>query len=265
MPPRRQAGRPRRYAQVPEQIPRRDQAGGAGAQPPPPPPPPPAVPERRVEETFLKQNPPVFNGLGNPAAAETWVRAIERIFDFFQCTGRERLSCVKFQLVESADFWWEARRKVMTREQLEHLTWEEFKNELYGKYIPKSYRKAKEVEFYSLKQGKMTVTEYDRLFCDMSRYAPELVDTDEKMAEKFCTGLRSEIRMALASHGGLSYVESLGRALDIEAAMPKERPTTHVTTAPPPPQQRFLREKRKWEGDRVPTDAKQPQFAPKPQ
>ncbi|XP_042042696.1 uncharacterized protein LOC121787917, partial [Salvia splendens] len=265
MPPRRQAGRPRRYAQVPGNVPRRNQAGEAGAQPPPPPPPPPAVPERRVEETFLKQNPPVFNGLGNPAAAETWVRAIERIFDFLRCTDRERLSCVKFQLVESADFWWEARRKVMTREQLEHLTWEEFKNELYGKYIPKSYRKAKEVEFYSLKQGKMTVTEYDRLFCDMSRYAPELVDTDEKMAEKFCTGLRSEIRMALASHGGLSYVESLGRALDIEAAMPKERPTTHVTTAPPPPQQRSPREKRKWEGDRVPTDAKKPQFAPKPQ
>ncbi|XP_042005951.1 uncharacterized protein LOC121754701 [Salvia splendens] len=265
MPPRRQAGRPGRYAQAPEHVPRRNQAGGAGAQPPPPPPPPPVVPERRVEEIFLKQNPPVFNGLGNPATAETWVRAIERIFDFLQCTDRERLSCVKFQLVESADFWWEARRKVMTREQLEHLTWEEFKNELYGKYVPKSYRKAKEVEFYSLKQGKMSVTEYDRLFCDMSRYAPGLVDTDEKMAEKFCTGLRSEIRMALASHGGLSYVESLGRALDIEAAMPKERPTTHVTTAPPPPQQQFPREKRKWEGDRVPTEAKKPQFAPKPQ
>ncbi|XP_042031162.1 wall-associated receptor kinase-like 20 [Salvia splendens] len=92
----------------------------------------------------------------------------------------------------------------MSQEQLESLTWEDFKEELYDKYIPRSYRKAKEAEFYNLKQGRMTVTEYDRALCDMSRYAPEQVNTDEKMSEKFCASLRHEIRMALACRGRLS-------------------------------------------------------------
>ena len=71
----------------------------------------------------------------------------------------------------------------------------------------------------------MLVIEYDRVFCEISRYAPEQVDTDERMAEKFYAGLRHEIRMALASHVGLTYLESLSRALNIEAAMPNERNT----------------------------------------
>ncbi|XP_047983475.1 uncharacterized protein LOC125224159 [Salvia hispanica] len=191
-------------------------------------------------------NPPVFNGLGNPVVAENWIRAMERIFNFLHCNDQERLTCMTFQLTGSADFWWEARKKILTPEQLAQMTWNEFKTGMYDKYIPKSYRKAKEVEFYNLKQGRMSVTEYDIMFCDMSRYAPDQVDTDEKMADKFCAGLRYEIRMALASLGGLSYPESLSRALDIEAAMPREKSTILVAAAPPQQQQNF-REKRRWD------------------
>ncbi|XP_057775390.1 uncharacterized protein LOC130994361 [Salvia miltiorrhiza] len=200
-------------------------------------------PPRRVEELFLKQSPPSFNGVGSPVDAEHWIRAMERIFDFLHCNAQERLSCVAFQLTGSADFWWEAKRKAMTPQQLANLSWEDFKTEIYDKYIPKSYRKRKETEFYNLKQNKMSVTEYDRVFCDMSRYAPQQVDTDEKMSEKFRSGLRHEIKMALASHGDLTYSEALSRALDVEAAMPEDRPAQ--TQA----QGANDRGKRKWEGN----------------
>ncbi|XP_042027265.1 uncharacterized protein LOC121774459 [Salvia splendens] len=187
---------------------------GPEGQPPPPPPPPPQ-PERNIEKEFRKERPPVFDGMGDPAKAETWILAIERIFKFLRCTDQERLSCVTYQLTGSAEFWWETKQRMMSQEQLDALTWEDFKEELYDKYIPRSYRKAKEAEFYNLKLGRMTVTEYDRALCDMSRYAPEQVNTDEKMSEKFCAGLRHEIRMALACRGRLSYAESLSRALDV--------------------------------------------------
>ncbi|XP_042009140.1 uncharacterized protein LOC121757703 [Salvia splendens] len=233
--------------------------------PPPspvPPPPPPQPQDRRVEEMFLRQNPPTFNGLGDPTVAETWIRALERIFDFLHCTDQERLSCVTFQLTGPADFWWEARKKTMAQMQLGEMTWEEFKTEIYEKYIPKSYRKKKETEFYHLKQGRMSVTDYDRMFCEMARYAPDQVDTDAKMAEKFCTGLRHEIRMTLASHGGLSYTEALGRALDIEAAMPGEKTTPAVNPTPPPAQSQAPRDKRRWEGPRAQPDPKKGGYGP---
>ncbi|KAL1555324.1 hypothetical protein AAHA92_15780 [Salvia divinorum] len=204
-------------------------------------PPPPQLPNRNIEKEFRKEHPPVFDGMRDPAKAETWIRAMERIFKFLRCTDQERLSCVTYQLTGSAEFWWETKQRTMMRERLDALTWENFKEEVYDKYIPRSYRKAKEVEFYNLKQGRMIVTEYDRALCDTSRYASEQVNTDEKMAEKFCAGLRHEIRMALASLGRLSYAESLSRALDVEEAMPPEKTATPTTPTPPTSQQNFMR------------------------
>ena len=157
--------------------------------------------------------------------------------------------CVTYQLTGSADFWWDTKMKTMPRDQVDRMTWEDFKTEIYNKYIPKSYRKAKAAEFYNLTQGRMTMTEYDRALCDMTRYAPERVDTDEKLADKFREGLRHEIKMALAVRGRLTYAEALALALDVEAAMSKEKVTGNTTLALPPPQ--HSREKRKWDENRT--------------
>ena len=114
------------------------------------------------------------------------------------------------------------------------MTWEGFKTEIYNKYVPKSYRKAKASEFYNLTQGRMTVTEYDRALNSMTRYAPDQVDTDEKLSDKLREGLRHEIRMPLASRGRLLYAEALALALDIGAVMPKERAKENTISSLPP-------------------------------
>ena len=85
--------------------------------------------------------------------------------------------CVTHQLTGSADFWWDTKLKTMLRDRVDVMMWEDFKAEIYDKYIPKSYRKAKVAEFYHLTQGHLSVTEYDRALCDMTRYAPEQTDT----------------------------------------------------------------------------------------
>ncbi|XP_042020006.1 uncharacterized protein LOC121767712 [Salvia splendens] len=169
---------------------------------------------------LLKQNPPIFDGIGEPAKAETWICALERIITVLMCNAEERMTCVTYG---SADIWWDTKMKTTPRDQVGRMTWENFKEKIYIKYVPTSYRKAKAAEFYYLTQGRMSVTEYDRTLCDMTRYAPEQVDTDEKLADKFREGLRHEIKMALASHGRLTYAEELALALDVEATMPKER------------------------------------------
>ncbi|XP_047961756.1 uncharacterized protein LOC125206552 [Salvia hispanica] len=142
----------------------------------------------------------------------------------------------------------------MPQDRVDEMTWEDFKTEVYDKYIPKSYRKTKAAEFYNLTQGRLTVTEYDRALCDMTRYAPEQADTDEKLADKFHEGLRHEIKMALAVHGRLTYAEALALALDVEAAMPKERNTGNISPALPPPQ--YSRDKRRWDEGRTLYDNK---------
>ncbi|XP_042059685.1 uncharacterized protein LOC121804234 [Salvia splendens] len=266
MPPRiagRPRGRGRGRGRRPHPEPERQYVN-----PPPPSPPrslsPPLAPtvDRTVINTFLKKKPPTFDGKGDPAEAESWIRALERLFDLLQCTDDERLVCASLQLTGSADYWWEARKKIMTPQQLEDLTWGQFKTGIYEKYIPKSYKKQKETEFYNLKQGRMSVTEYDRTFFDLSRYGVDQVDTDEKMSEKFCAGLRHEIRVALASRGGLPYSEALKLALDIEAALPKERPAPNPTNMSLQTSSQAPRDKRKWEGNQNQWGQKKPWHGP---
>ncbi|XP_057791009.1 uncharacterized protein LOC131008132 [Salvia miltiorrhiza] len=201
------------------------------------------IPERSVEERFRKHNPPTFDGLGDPLDAERWVRATERILNHVGCGDREKLTCAIFQLVDEAEFWWESVRRTLTPEQWEVYTWNDFKERLYEKYIPGCYRKKKQDEFWNLRQGSMTVTEYDRMFNQLSRYAPHLVDTDEKCAEKFRQGLRLEIAVPLASQGALTYTQSLSRALNIEAILPKEKESVLAQA----PTQDYGKMKRKWE------------------
>jgi hypothetical protein len=52
-------------------------------------------------------------------------------------------------------------------------------------------------EFLHLKQGSMSVNEYITKFTQLSRYAPNEVDTDEKKQECFLNGLNDGLTYAL--------------------------------------------------------------------
>ncbi|KAH6776515.1 hypothetical protein C2S52_014076 [Perilla frutescens var. hirtella] len=47
-------------------------------------------PDPRAESVFLKHNPPLFNGLGDPMDAKKWVHSLEHIFDFIACSEEEK-------------------------------------------------------------------------------------------------------------------------------------------------------------------------------
>ncbi|XP_028064495.1 structural maintenance of chromosomes protein 2-like [Camellia sinensis] len=55
----------------------------------------------------------------------------------------------------------------------------------YDKYFPQCFRDRKVFEFQELKQGKMSVAEYEAKFTEFARFAPYRVDTDYKKAQKF--------------------------------------------------------------------------------
>jgi hypothetical protein len=68
------------------------------------------------------------------------------------------------------------------------LFWNEFKMAFRSHHIPQGVIKLKK-EFQDLKQRSMTVSEYVTHFMQLSFYAPNDVDTDEKKQECFLNGL----------------------------------------------------------------------------
>lgn len=63
--------------------------------------------------------------------------------------------------------------------------------------MPYGVMKLKKKEFQDLKQGSITVSEYVTRFTQLSRYAPNEVDTDEKKQDCFLNGMYDDLAYAL--------------------------------------------------------------------
>jgi hypothetical protein len=59
--------------------------------------------------------------------------------------------------------------------------------------VPRGTLKLKKKEFIELDHGNMTVNEYLNQFIQLSRYAIDDINTDEKKQDMFLKGLKDEI------------------------------------------------------------------------
>jgi hypothetical protein len=76
--------------------------------------------------------------------------------------------------------------------------------------------KLKKKEFEDLKQGSMTVSEYVTRFTQLSRYAPNNVDIDEKKQDWFLNGLNDGLAYALEAHDFINFQDMVDKALVLE-------------------------------------------------
>ncbi|XP_057779913.1 uncharacterized protein LOC130998515 [Salvia miltiorrhiza] len=176
------------------------------------PPQPQAESGNEVVAQFRSMAPPTLKGNEGPLGTEEWMRQMERIFNYMRCRDDSKVTCAAFQLIDDAGHWWESETAALTEEQVRAISWRTFKEKVMGKYFPKAFRKQKEIELMNLEQGNLTVLEYEQKFTQLARFAPHLVDTDEKKAWTFENGLRPEIGGHLAALNITSYSEILERA-----------------------------------------------------
>jgi hypothetical protein len=73
--------------------------------------------------------------------------------------------------------------------------------------------KLKKKEFKDLKQGSMTMSEYVTHFTQLSRYAPDNVDTNEKKQDWFLNGLNDGLAYALEARDFVNFQDMVDKAL----------------------------------------------------
>jgi hypothetical protein len=73
--------------------------------------------------------------------------------------------------------------------------------------------KLKKKEFTDLKQGSMTVNEYLNSFIQLSRYAPDDINTDEKKHDIFLNGLNDDIQFQLLNTDYADFQHMVDKAL----------------------------------------------------
>ncbi|XP_057504722.1 uncharacterized protein LOC130788172 [Actinidia eriantha] len=90
-------------------------------------------------------------------------------------------------------------------------------------------------QFERLEQGTMIVSEYAMKFQALSRFAPELVSTEEKKCTRFIRGLDDSIQKFVMSGGHTNFVAVLELARNLEASEVNKKnakPPTTTVSAP---------------------------------
>jgi hypothetical protein len=83
-------------------------------------------------------------------------------------------------------------------------------------HVPQGIMKLKKKEFQDLKQGSMTVGEYVTRFTQLSCYAPNDVNTDEKKQDYFLNGLNDGLAYALEARDFENFQAMVNKALMLE-------------------------------------------------
>jgi hypothetical protein len=69
----------------------------------------------------------------------------------------------------------------------------EFYNAFHAHYIPVGVMRKRRQEFMDLKQGGRFVHDNSKQFSHLAQYAPDQVDTDDKMKDRFMIGLSTKL------------------------------------------------------------------------
>ncbi|KAK2986322.1 hypothetical protein RJ640_028980 [Escallonia rubra] len=97
------------------------------------------------------------------------------------------------------------------------MTCERFKSIFFEKYFPHNVKDQKEEEFLKLEQGDMIVAQYEAKFTSLSRYAPHLVDIENRKARRFEKGLKRDIKNKLLALKLSTYANVTERAEILDA------------------------------------------------
>ncbi|XP_071933110.1 uncharacterized protein [Coffea arabica] len=140
----------------------------------------------RALERFLKFGPPKFYGGPEPEVAEGWWERITEIFAALNYTEERKVTFATFQFEGAARSWWNLEKR--------------------------------EDDFIRCKQGAMSVAEYEVQFTKLSRFAPELIATEQRRVRRFVQGLNVELQESLAAVRIDTFAEVVERAQRVEVA-----------------------------------------------
>ena len=98
------------------------------------------------------------------------------------------------------------------------ITWDDFHRDFKAHHIPQCVAESKREEFRNLKQGSMSVYQYNILFQRLARFAKQDVPAEKSMIYQFRGGVREDLQLALVLFEPTEYDELYNMALKQEAA-----------------------------------------------
>ncbi|XP_056161867.1 uncharacterized protein LOC130135976 [Syzygium oleosum] len=138
---------------------------------------------------------------------------------------------VVYQLQGNANDWWKATRgRVFPTDTAQN--WTAFTETFNGKYFSENAQEQKMAEFLRLRQGQMTVDQYEAEFARLSKFSSKMVEDPLDKARRFRDGLKPDLRSQLILLNMRDYNEIYERAQAVERDMIERAATSGSWYAP---------------------------------
>ncbi|XP_058080656.1 uncharacterized protein LOC131228815 [Magnolia sinica] len=131
-----------------------------------------------------------------------------------RCTSQERVPLVIFLLQGEAQNWWPSISRSVERDFV--WTWKDFVDNFNQKFFPEHVWEQRALEFKTLVQGDITMSQYEARFVALSRFATYLVDDERGKACRFVNSLHPALRSRVVGHLLTTFAEVVHRALVYE-------------------------------------------------
>ena len=164
---------------------------------------------------FLANGPKTFSNCVEATDADDWLVDLCKHFECSNVRSEDFVKFASFQLKDQAIEWFQQYKDSRGGHV---ITWDEFRQDFKAHHIPQSVVESKREEFRNLKQGSLSVYDYNKLFQKLTRFAKQDVPDEKSMIYQFRCGLREEIQLALVLFKPLGYDEFYNMALKQEAA-----------------------------------------------
>ena len=156
-----------------------------------------------------------YDGVGYPEKAWSWLEGNERVFSVMGCSDEQMVTYSAFILRDRALDWW----KAVQRRFPEGVSRTQFKEEFLEKFYPSVYKYQKIEEFFKLKQGTMSVTNYEKKFLELVQHVPLFCDHEVQKSKRFVVGIRKEVKSILTSVSHTQYGQVVEAAIRIERSL----------------------------------------------
>jgi hypothetical protein len=166
---------------------------------------------------FLRTHPTTFSQAKDPMEAKDWLKGVEKKLMIAQCMDREKVLFAVHQLFCTAANWWETYWS--THADVDSITLNEFKAHFRNHYVPSGTMKLKKKEFTNMRQGSTTINEYLNSFIQLSRYATEDINTDEKKQDMFLEGWNDDIQFQLLNTDYIDFQHMIDKAIVIKSKL----------------------------------------------
>src|SRR6187399_568576 len=167
---------------------------------------------------FLANNPKAFSYYVDPVDVEDWLTDIKKHFECSNVKEDDYVKFAAFQLKDQAADWWQQYKDSRPGQV---ISWENFCKDFRSHHIPTSVIEGMREQFRNLKQGSMTVYQYNVKFQNLARYAKQDIPDTKSKIYQFRGGLKDELQLALTLFEPEEFDKFYNMALKQEAAQLK--------------------------------------------